>query len=76
MRTSGHAIGLWSFGGFPPWGPSATAWSRGNATAYSIDVDGLFRRLKGFRRVFSRFDKLDIRFLAFLHFALIVEALR
>ena len=36
----------------------------------------LFRRLKGFRRVFSRFDKLDVMFLAFLHFALIVEALR
>ena len=28
------------------------------------------------RRVFSRFDKLDVMFLAFLHFALIVEALR
>ena len=35
----------------------------------------LFRRLKGFRRIFSRFDKLDVMFLAFLHFALIVEAL-
>ncbi|MGH9783876.1 MAG: IS5-like element ISCARN85 family transposase, partial [Terriglobia bacterium] len=29
-----------------------------------------------FRRIFSRFDKLDVVFLAFLHFALIVEALR
>jgi hypothetical protein len=36
----------------------------------------LFRRLKGFRRIFSRFDKLDVVFLAFLNFALIVEALR
>src|ERR1035437_9043698 len=36
----------------------------------------LFRRLKGFRRIFSRFDKLDLVFLGFLHFALIVEALR
>ena len=26
--------------------------------------------------IFSRFDKLDVMFLAFLHFALIVEALR
>jgi len=33
-------------------------------------------RLKGFRRIFSRFDKLDVVFLAFLNFALIVEALR
>ena len=33
-------------------------------------------RLKGFRRIFSRFDKLDVVFLSFLNFALIVEALR
>ena len=39
------------------------------------EVERLFRRLKGFRRIFSRFDKLDVMFLAFLHFALIVEAL-
>ena len=29
-----------------------------------------------FRRLFSRFDKLDVIFLGFVHFALIVEALR
>ena len=40
------------------------------------EIERLFRRLKGFRRIFSRFDKLDVVFLAFLHFALIVEALR
>jgi len=40
------------------------------------EVERLFRRLKGFRRIFSRFEKLDVVFLAFLHFALIVEALR
>jgi len=40
------------------------------------EVERLFRRLKGFRRVFSRFDKLDVMFTAFIHFALIVEALR
>ena len=40
------------------------------------EVERLFRRLQGFRRIFSRFDKLDVMFLAFLHFALIVEALR
>jgi transposase len=40
------------------------------------EVERLFRRLKGFRRIFSRFDKLDVMFLAFLRFALIVEALR
>ena len=40
------------------------------------EIERLFRRLKGFRRIFSRFEKLDIMFLAFLNFALIVEALR
>jgi transposase len=40
------------------------------------EVERLFRRLKGLRRIFSRFEKLDVVFLAFLNFALIVEALR
>jgi transposase len=40
------------------------------------EIERLFRRLKGFRRIFSRFDKLDVVFLAFLNFALIIEALR
>ena len=33
------------------------------------EVERLFRRLKGFRRIFSRFDKLDVifRFLLTLH---------
>ncbi|MDR1659802.1 MAG: IS5/IS1182 family transposase, partial [Desulfovibrio sp.] len=33
-------------------------------------------RLKGFRRVFTRYDKLDVMFLAFVVFALIVVALK
>jgi len=40
------------------------------------EVERLFRRLKGFRRIFSRFDKLDTMFLGFIHFALIVESMR
>lgn len=40
------------------------------------EIERFFRRLKGFRRIFSRFEKLDVVFLAFLYFALIVEALR
>ncbi|MEP6717172.1 MAG: IS5 family transposase [Terriglobia bacterium] len=40
------------------------------------EIERLFRRLKGFRRIFSRFEKLDVVFMAFLSFALIVEALR
>ena len=40
------------------------------------EIERLFRRLKGFRRIFSRFEKLDVMFIAFNHFALTVEALR
>jgi len=40
------------------------------------EVECLFRRLKGFRRVFSRFDKLDVMFLGFVVFALVIDALR
>ena len=40
------------------------------------EIERLFRRLKGFRRIFSRFDKLDVMFMALLCFALVIEALR
>ncbi len=40
------------------------------------EVERLFRGLKGFRRIFSRFEKLDVVFLAFINFVLIVESLR
>ncbi len=40
------------------------------------EIERLFRRLKGFRRIFSRFDKLDLMFIGFLYFALVVEGLR
>ena len=40
------------------------------------EIERLFRRLKGFRRIFSRFDKLDVMFMGFLCFVLVVEALR
>lgn len=53
-----------------PWTYNREMYKRRN------EVERLFRRLKGFRRVFSRFDKLDIVFLGFVHFALIVDGLR
>jgi transposase len=40
------------------------------------EIERLFRRLKGFRRIFSRFEKLDVIFLGFIYFALIIETLR
>jgi transposase len=39
-------------------------------------IERLFRRLKGYRRVFCRFDKLDVIYAGFIVLALIVEALR
>ena len=39
-------------------------------------IERLFRRLKAYRRVFCRFDKLDVLFLGFIVLALIIEALR
>lgn len=39
------------------------------------EVERLFRRLKGFRRIFSRFDKLDVIFTFFISFSLIVDKL-
>lgn len=39
------------------------------------EVERLFRRLKGYRRIFSRFDKLDVVFMFFIYFALITDAL-
>lgn len=53
-----------------PWDYNRAMYRRRN------EIERLFRRLKGFRRVFSRFDKLDIMFLGFIYFALIIEALR
>ena len=40
------------------------------------EVERLFRRLKGFRRIFSRFEKLDVMYGAFIHFALIIDMIQ
>ncbi len=40
------------------------------------EVERLFRRLKGYRRIFSRFEKLDMMLLGFISFALIADGLR
>ena len=53
-----------------PWAYDRALYTKRN------EIERLFRRLKGFRRIFSRFEKLDVLFLGFLNFALIVEALR
>jgi transposase len=53
-----------------PWQYDRAAYRRRN------EIERLFRRLKGYRRVFCRFDKLDVVFAGFIVLALIVEALR
>jgi transposase len=39
------------------------------------EVERFFRRIKRFRRVFTRYDKLDILFAGFILFAMIIDAL-
>lgn len=53
-----------------PWEYNREVYRRRN------EIERLFRRLKGFRRIFSRFDKLDVMFLGFIYFALIADGLR
>ncbi len=55
---------------FQPWEYNREMYKKRN------EIKCLFRRLKGFRRIFSRFDKLDVVFRSFLVFALICEGLR
>ena len=52
-----------------PWGYDRELYTRRN------EIERLFRRLKGYRRNFSRFDTLDALFLGCIHFALIFDAL-
>ena len=52
-----------------PWDCDKELYKRRN------EVERLFRRLKGFRRVATRFDKLDVVFKGFILLAFIVECL-
>lgn len=38
------------------------------------EVERFFRRLKRFRRIFTRYDKLDIVFAGFILFAMIIDS--
>jgi transposase len=53
-----------------PWELDHVAYRRRN------EIERLFRRLKGYRRVFCRYDKLDVVFTGFIVLALIAEGLR
>ena len=71
------ALGLGFTPGVPPLATRVAPWEYDQETYKRRNgIERLFRRLKGCRRVFSRFDKLDALFLGFILFALIVDALR
>ena len=48
-----------------PWAYNKETYKRRNI------VERLFRRIKAFRRVYTRYDKTDIMYLAFVQFALV-----
>lgn len=52
-----------------PWDYDKELYKRRN------EVERLFRRLKGFRRIFTCFEKLDEMFIAFIIVALIYQAI-
>jgi len=40
------------------------------------EIERYFRRIKAFRRVFTRYDKLDIMYASFLTYAMICDTMR
>jgi transposase len=53
-----------------PWKYSKKQYKKRN------EVERLFRNLKGFRRIFTRYDKLDKMFMGFIVFGLVVIGLK
>jgi len=53
-----------------PWENGKELYKRRN------EVERYFRRIKAFRRVFTRYDKLDVMYASFVTFAMICETLR
>ena len=70
----GGGVGLCARGAAPPQ-PGRTLEYDRETYRRRNEVERLFRRLKGYRRVFTRYDKLDVLFLAFVQLALIFDAL-
>jgi transposase len=53
-----------------PWEYDTELYKRRN------EVERFNRRIKEFRRVFTRYDKLDVMYAAFIHFAITCEFVR
>ena len=61
----------------PPKSNRLTAWHYSKAIHKRLnEIERLFRRVKGLRRIFSRFEKLNVMFTALIRFALNADALR
>jgi len=41
-----------------------------------FEIERLLRNLRAFRRIFSRIDRLELVFIAFIYFVLVIETLR
>ena len=60
----------------PPLRTRISPWEHDRETCGRRDeIERLFRGSEGFRRIFSRFEKLDVLFLGSVVFALIIDAL-
>ena len=53
--------------------PTANRKADRETCKFRNEIERLFRRFKGCRRIFTRFDKLDVTFMGFLDFAHAVE---
>ena len=53
-----------------PWENNREMYKRRN------EIERLFRRLKVFCRIFSRFEELDVMFIGFIAFALVADGLQ
>ena len=53
-----------------PWEYDTVLYKRRN------EIERLFRLLDGFRRIFCRYEKLDIMFIGFIQFALVFVSIK
>jgi transposase len=52
-----------------PWEYDRTRYKRRN------EIERYFLRLKRFRKIFTRYDKLDVMFSGFIYFAMIIDSI-
>ncbi len=78
MKAMKHGSWYWRLKCFRPSRPKAIGWCLGNTKEMykkRNQLERSLRCLKGFRRIFSRLEKLDVVFMFFVHFALVSGAI-